>query len=48
MTVEYGNKTFSLVTGKNYNANLALQPGDNEMLFKGNGTVSVSYREVSL
>jgi len=34
--------------GQNYNANLALQPGDNIMVFKGNGSVHVSYREASL
>ena len=48
MTVLFNGVTFNLVTGKNYNSNLALQPGDNVMVFSGNGTVSVSYREVSL
>ena len=48
MTVLFNGATYSLVPGKNYNANLALQPGDNVMVFTGNGTVSVSYREVSL
>ena len=48
MTVEYGDRTFNLVRGKNYNANLVLQSGDNIMLFTGNGDVTVSYREVSL
>lgn len=48
MTVEFNNNTYNLVAGKNCNANLALQPGGNVMVFRGNGTVKVSYREVSL
>ncbi len=48
MIVEFKGSTFQLVAGKNYNANLALEPGDNLMLFTGNGDVTVSYREVSL
>ncbi len=48
MTVTYGGQSFTLVAGKNYNINLGLQPGDNEMVFYGNGTVTVSYSEVSL
>lgn len=48
MTVEYDGSTYSLVRGKNYNANLTLESGDNIMLFTGNGDVTVSYREVSL
>ena len=48
MSVLFNGQTFNLVAGKNYNANLSLQPGDNIMVFTGNGTVRVSYREVSL
>ena len=48
MTVEFGSQTYNLVRGKNYNANLVLSPGDNIMLFTGNGDVTVGYREVSL
>lgn len=48
MTVQFGGATYNLMKGKNYNANLALQPGDNIMYFTGNGDVTVSYREVSL
>lgn len=48
MEVSFKGETFSLVAGKNSNANLALEPGDNVMVFFGNGTVTVSYREVSL
>ena len=48
MSVECNGKTYGLVRGKNYNANLALQPGENTMLFTGNGDVTVSCREVSL
>ena len=48
MTVDSGGSTFSLVAGKNYNANLALPPGGSEMVFHGNGDVTVSYREASL
>ena len=48
MTVEFGENTYSLVRGKNYNANLVLESGDNIMCFTGNGDVTVSYREVSL
>ena len=48
MTVEFNGHTYNLMKGKNYNANLALEPGDNVMKFTGNGDVQVSYREVSL
>ena len=48
MSVEFNGSTFSLMSGKNYNANLSLEPGDNLMIFTGNGEVTVSYREVSL
>lgn len=48
MEVEYRGSTYNLIPGQNANANLALQPGDNIMVFRGNGTVSVHYREVSL
>ena len=48
MTLKIGNDSFALVKGINTNANFALQPGDNEMLFIGNGDVVISYREVSL
>ena len=48
MSVEFGGVTYTLMPGKNYNANLALEPGDNIMKFTGNGDVVVSYREVSL
>ena len=48
MSVLFNGETYGLVAGSNYNANLALQPGDNIMRFSGNGSVVVSYREVSL
>ena len=48
MTVTFGETTYGLVAGSNYNANLTLQPGDNIMVFAGNGDVTVTYREVSL
>ncbi len=48
MKVEFNGRTFDLVAGKNYNANLTLQPGDNIMTFHGTGTVEAAYREVSL
>ena len=48
MDVQFNGRTFSLVRGKNSNANLALAPGDNLMVFSGNGTVTAAYREVSL
>jgi hypothetical protein len=48
MTVEFNDETYSLVKGRNYNANLVFEPGDNYMCFTGNGDVTVSYREVSL
>lgn len=48
MTVEFNGSSYNLMKGKNYNANLALEPGDNIMKFTGNGDVEVSYREVSL
>jgi hypothetical protein len=48
MTVEYHGSSFSLVPGENINRNLALQQGDNIMLFHGDGIVTVKYREVSL
>ena len=48
MSVLFNGQTYTLVSGSNYNANLTLQPGDNIMRFSGNGSVVVSYREVSL
>ena len=48
MSVLFQGASFSLITGKNTNANLALAPGDNIMVFSGNGSVTVAYREVSL
>ena len=48
MTVEYNGSSFGLVAGENTNRNLALSQGDNIMLFKGDGIVTVKYREVSL
>ena len=48
MTVEYHGSSFSLVPGENINRNLALQQGDNIMLFHGDGIITVKYREVSL
>ena len=48
VSVLFHNTTCNLVTGKNYNANLALEQGNNEMLFAGNAEVTASYREVSL
>ena len=48
MTVSFGGETFNLLAGRNYNRNLTLQPGDNIMLFSGNGNVNVNYREVYL
>lgn len=48
LTVEVGGETYSLVKGKNYNANLSLPPGDTEMYFEGTAEVVASYREVSL
>ena len=44
MTVTYNNKTYNLVTGKNYIYSIAIQPGDNLLAFKGTGTISVEYR----
>ena len=44
MTVTYNNKTYNLATGKNYIYSIAIQPGDNLLVFKGTGTVSVEYR----
>lgn len=48
ITVEFHSVTYSLVAGTNVNANLTLQPGDNIMVFRGEGDVTVRYREVSL
>lgn len=48
MSVECNGSVFHLMQGKNYNANLSLNPGDTLMVFHGNGEVTVSYREVSL
>ena len=48
ISVLFGGETYRLVAGINYNSNLSLQPGDNIMLFIGNGSVKASYREVSL
>ena len=48
MSVLFQGASFNLITGKNTNANLALAPGDNIMVFSGSGSVTVAYREVSL
>ena len=48
MTVSFNDRMFDLVSGENYNMDLVLAPGDNEMCFTGNGTVTVSYRGESL
>ena len=48
MRVTFGSQSINLIPGENYNMNLVLAPGDNEMLFTGNGTVTVSYRGESL
>ena len=48
MTVAFNGATYSLVTGMNRNENLALQLGDNVMVFSGSGNVTVSYREMAL
>lgn len=48
MSVQFNGETYGLVAGTNYNASLALRPGDNIMRFSGSGSVVVSYREVSL
>ena len=48
VNVLFEGETYLLVEGRNSNANLSLRPGDNVMLFTGNGDVTVSYREVSL
>lgn len=44
MTVTYQGKTYSLSAGSNKILDLCLGPGNNVLLFQGNGTVSVEYR----
>lgn len=44
MTVTYNNKTYNLSVGKNYIYTMTLRPGDNILVFEGNGTISVEYR----
>lgn len=48
MDVTFKGQVFRLMKGKNSNANLSFAPGDNLMVFSGNGRVTVSYREASL
>ena len=44
MTVTYKNKTYNLASGKNYIYSIIIRPGDNLLVFKGSGTISVEYR----
>ena len=43
MTVEFGESSYALIIGENKNDNIALQPGNNFMTFKGTGRVAVDY-----
>ena len=48
MTVSYNGTTYNLPKGKSQSPDLLLGEGDNVLVFKGNGTVSVDYRGGSL
>lgn len=48
MTLTAGGKTFSLTKGKNSNSGILIYPGENAFRFTGNGTVSISYKGMSL
>lgn len=44
MNVTYRGKTYNLVAGRNYIHAITIQPGENLLLFQGNGTISVEYK----
>ena len=48
MTVSYNGTTYNLLKGKSQSPDLLLGEGDNVLVFKGNGIVSVDYRGGSL
>lgn len=48
MQVTFGGITYELKAGTNYFPDIEIKEGDNEMIFTGNGTVTVSYRGGSL
>ena len=48
MTVSYNGTTYNLPKGKSQSPDLLLGEGDNVLVFKGNGIVSVDYRGGSL
>lgn len=48
ITVTIGTQSFGLVSGKNYNTDIILQPGDNSVSFSGSATVKLEYREASI
>lgn len=48
MTVDWAGKTHSLKPGKNKIYDIELGPGENTLVFKGKGTVSIDYRGGSL
>jgi hypothetical protein len=48
MTVTYNGVTYSLPTGKTTVYDIRLQEGDNEVTFKGKGTVKIEYKGGSL
>ena len=48
MSVEWAGKTYNLNAGKNKIYEIELGPGDNKLVFKGKGTVTIDYRGGSL
>lgn len=48
MTVEFDGITHNLIPGSNYKATLAITADNNVLTFKGNGNVTISYREMKL
>lgn len=44
MTVEFDGKTYELKPGQNKVYGIVLKEGENELIFRGTGTVTISYR----
>lgn len=44
MTLTYNGQTYQLETGRNKRNNIALGEGDHQLIFKGQGMVSIDYR----
>lgn len=44
MTVKYGGKSYSIKKGENIIPGIVIREGDHDLLFTGNGTITIHYR----